>query len=216
MRGCRQGRPVASLFVCRPSSLGGRYPEKVNSPRELSVDANTSGSRFLKQFFCCCGSSPQKGEKKELGSKRITPPRPTLLSHSPPRHSTEAKGHLLPFTPRCLDLGPPHRPSPTFLPILEFWRSSGARLGEARMCPPPTPPTHARSEARGPGDPDVGRSDRPSAESPCKLGKEAPHPPPTPLENLGPSSSLAPHAHFEHHSVGDGRRRSDPSKIGRT
>ena len=36
MRGCRQGRHVASLCVDRTHVLGGGYPEKANSPGELS------------------------------------------------------------------------------------------------------------------------------------------------------------------------------------
>ena len=135
MRGCRQGRPVASLFVCRPPSLGGRYPEKVNSPRELSVDADTSGSRLA-------DPPHRKGRSRSSGPEGSPPlaPESSPLPRLVNQRRSKASSSLNSSMPGSWV---PHRPSPTFLPILEFWRSGGARLGEARMCPPqlrrPTP-----------------------------------------------------------------------------
>ena len=171
MRGCRQGRPVASLFVCRPPSLGGRYPEKVNSPRELSVDADTSGSRLA-------DPPHRKGRSRSSGPKGSPPlapessPIPRLVTQRRSRASSSLNSSMP-------GSWAPHCPSPTFLSIREFLEERRRASGQSTHARP-TPPTRARSEARGPGDPDVGRSDRPSAESPCKLGKEAPHPPPHP------------------------------------
>ena len=75
-------------------------------------------------------------ERGEAGARvqKDCPPLPQNPLPFPASSLNGGQGRLLPSTPRCLDLGPPHRPSPTFLPVCEFWRSGGARLSEARMC----------------------------------------------------------------------------------
>ena len=153
MRGCRQGRPVASLFVCRPPSLGGRYPEKVNSPRELSVDADTSGSRLA-------DPPHRKGRRGSSGPKGSPP-----LAHTPlpfPASSLNGgQGRLLPSTPRCLDLGPP-----IVLPQRSFqsvsFGGAAARVWAKHACAPnsadPRPLRGARTwgPRRRPQRPTVG------------------------------------------------------------
>ena len=97
MRGCRQGRPVASLCVDRPHVLSGRCSRKANSPGELSDAGETSESRHSKGRRG--GSSP-----KGPGPPSHTPvPFPWLTSSS--RHPTQIWARPPPSTPRCSNLG---------------------------------------------------------------------------------------------------------------
>ena len=123
MRGCRQGRPVASLCVDRPHVLSGRCSRKANSPGELSDAGETSESRHSKGRRG--GSSP-----KGPGPPSHTPvPFPWLTSSS--RHPTQIWARPPPSTPRCLSLGsvivlPQRSLEPHCLPCPSVFREMGA------------------------------------------------------------------------------------------